>query len=372
MSQKYVGKYDFVGSFLRPKELVRARKEFKDGQITKDELTIVEDEAIEKLIQKQKELGYPFITDGEFRRATWHLDFMWGFNGMTHHTTETGIPFADEVALIDDTYLIDRLSFNEEHPFFDHLKFVQQYEDEHHQAKLTIPAPAQFLEQLIMPFAAENTAKYYDNQDELIEDLIHIYRQFIKKVYELGLRYLQMDDCSWGLLVDPRAQELFGTDQKGVEAIKQLFLEVNNQAIVDRPDDLVINTHVCRGNFKSTYAASGAYDDVASFLFAKEEVNAYFLEFDDERSGGFEPLKQVSGDKEVVLGLITTKRAELENKEIIIERINEAAQYIPLDRLSLSPQCGFASTEEGNHLSDEDQWAKLKLIREIAEEVWGE
>lgn len=371
MCEKCVGKHDFVGSFLRPEELVQARQDFKDGKIDAAELKEVEDKAITHLIEKQKELGYEFITDGEFRRATWHLDFMWGFDGIEHHKTETGLPFADEVALLDDTYLVGKLRFNENHPFFDHLRFVQQFEDENHHAKLTNPAPAQFLEQLIMPFAIENTSKYYDNQEEVVDDLVSVYRQFIQKAYDLGLRYLQLDDCSWGLLVDPRAQEFFGTDQAGVDAIKQLFADVNNRAIADRPEDLVVNTHVCRGNFKSTYAASGSYEDVAEFLFAEEDVDSYFLEFDDDRSGGFEPLRKVSGDKQVVLGLITSKKPQLEDKERIIARIKEASKYIPLERLSLSPQCGFASTEDGNKLTEEDQWKKLQLVKEIADEVWG-
>lgn len=363
-------KHDFVGSFLRPERLVTARQEFKEGKIDAQALKIVEDQVIEELINKQKELGYEFITDGEFRRSTWHLDFMWGFDGIDHRPTETGLPFADEVALIDDTYLVGRLGFNENHPFFEHFKFVKQFEEEGHQAKLTIPAPAQFLEQLIMPFAIDNTLKFYDSQEELVEDLVSIYQQFIQKAYQLGLRHLQLDDCSWGLLVDERAEDFFGTDQAGLEAIKQLFLETNNRAISQRPEDLVVTTHVCRGNFKSTYAVSGSYEEIAEFLFAKEEVDGYFLEFDDERSGGFEPLRKVTGDKKVVLGLITSKRPELEDKDRIIARIHEAAQYIPLERLSLSPQCGFASTEEGNKLTQKDQWKKLQLVKEIADEVW--
>lgn len=375
MCQHITGRYDFVGSFLRPEALVKAREDFKSGAITEKDLKVVEDQTITDLIAKQKELGYEFITDGEFRRSSWHLDFMWGFQGIDHHETKTGLSFAGEVALLDDTYLVDKLSFNEEHPFFDHFQFVQQFEEPGHIAKLTIPAPAQFLEQLIAPYfstsAVENTKKFYGNLDDLVEDLANVYRQFIAKAYDLGLRHLQIDDCSWGLLVDPHAEEAFGTNEDGIEKIKQLFLDVNNRAIVNRPDDLVVNTHVCRGNFKSTYAATGSYEDVAEFLFAREEVDGYFLEFDDERSGGFEPLRKVSGDKRVVLGLITTKKPELEDKEQIIARIHQAAEYVPLERLALSPQCGFASTEHGNKLTAEDQWKKLQLVKDIAEEVWG-
>ena len=222
-----------------------------------------------------------------------------------------------------------------------------------------------------MPFAMENTRKYYPNTEKLAEDLAIGYRKVIADVYAAGCRNLQFDDCSWGMLVDPRACLIFDTDEKGLEAIKEQMLAANNLAMEGKPADLVINTHVCRGNFHSTYASSGAYDSVAKTLLARENVNAYYLEFDDERSGGFEPLAAVSGEKKVVLGLVTTKRPELEDKAAVIARIHEAAKYIPLDRLCLSPQCGFASCEIGNKLTEAQQWAKLSLVKEIAEEVWG-
>ena len=204
---------------------------------------------------------------------------------------------------------------------------------------------------------------------ELMDDLAAGYRRVIADVYAVGCRNLQFDDCSWGMLVDPRACMIFDTDAKGLEEIKEQMLTVNNMAIGGKPNDLVINTHVCRGNFHSTYASSGAYDSVAKTLLARENVNAYYLEFDDARSGGFEPLASVSGEKKVVLGLVTTKRPELESKDAVIARIHEAAKYLPLDRLCLSPQCGFASCEIGNKLTEAQQWAKLALVKEIAVEV---
>ena len=221
-----------------------------------------------------------------------------------------------------------------------------------------------------MPFAWGNTKKFYDTPEQVAEDIANGYKEFIKDVYAAGCRNLQFDDCSWGMVVDPSACKFFGTTPAGLEKIKNTLLDINNKSIEGKPEDLVINTHVCRGNFHSTYASSGAYTGVAATLFAKENVNAYYLEYDDERSGGFEPLKNVTGDKKVVLGLITTKSPELEDEQVIIDRINEAAKYIPLDRLCLSPQCGFASCEIGNKLTEEEQWAKLKLVEEIAEEVW--
>lgn len=362
-------RYDFVGSFLRPDVLKQARKDWKANKISAEKLKEIEDEQIRLLVQKQKAAGFHVLTDGEFRRETWHLDFMWGFKGIAHQATKTGLPFHGEAAMIDDTYLVGKLAY-QHHPFVDHFKFVQALEDENTVAKQTIPAPAQFLEQFTMPFALENTLKYYASVEDFKADLVKMYKSFIEEIYAAGCRNLQLDDCSWGLLVDPRGPEFFNTDQAGLDAIKQEYLDINNAVLTDLPEDLIVNTHVCRGNFHSTYAASGAYDDVASFLFEKENVYAYFLEFDDSRSGGFESLKYVSGDKKVVLGLITTKSGELEDKEAVIARIHEAAKYIPLDRLCLSPQCGFASCEIGNKLSEEQQWAKLALVKEIAEEVW--
>ena len=364
-------RYDYVGSFLRPEALKQARKNFEEGKITKEELTAVEDDCIRDLVGKIKKLGYHVITDGEFRRSTWHLDFMWGFQGIEHRkTVEGNTTFDAEAAMIDDTYMVGKISVKN-HPFVEHFKFVKALEDENTVAKLTIPAPAQFLEQMIMPFAWENTKKYYDSKEELVKDIADGYKKFIKDLYDKGCRNLQLDDCSWGMVVDPNACAIFDTDEEGLEKIKKQLLDINNLAIDSAPEDLTINTHVCRGNFHSTYASSGAYDSVAETLFAKENVNAYYLEYDDERSGGFQPLKSVGEDKKVVLGLITTKSPELENKTTVINRIKEASKYVSLDRLYLSPQCGCASCEIGNKLTEEQQWAKIKLVKEIAEEVWG-
>lgn len=363
-------RFDIVGSFLRSQELKQARQQFEDGKITAEELRKVEDESIRSLVEKQKAAGLQVITDGEFRRATWHLDFMWGFNGVGHSPTQHGLPFHGEDAMIDDTYLTGKVSVDS-HPFVEHFRFLKQFEDEHTVAKQTIPAPAQFLEQMIMPGLIENTRKYYADTEELIYDIAAGYRKVIQDLYDAGCRNLQLDDCSWGMCVDPRACQIFDTDEKGLDQVMEQLLKVNNLAVQDKPEDMVINTHVCRGNFHSTWASSGAYDRVAEYLFARENVNAYYLEYDDERSGGFEPLKSVSDGKMVVLGLITTKSPVLEDKETVIRRIHEAAQYISLDRLCLSPQCGFASCEIGNKLTEEEQWKKIRLVGEIAKEVWG-
>ncbi len=363
-------RFDVVGSFLRPEVLKKARLQFEKGNISRENLTAIEDDSIRNLVQKEKAAGLKCITDGEFRRATWHLDFMWGFNGVGHSKTKTGLPFQGEDAMIDDTYLTGKVSVDE-HPFIDHFKFLKNLEDKNTIAKQTIPSPAQFLEQMIMPFAIDNTRKYYEKTEDLVQDIALAYRKIIADLYSAGCRVIQFDDCSWGMLVDSRATSFFNTTKEGLKEIQELFLEINNLAIQEKPDDLVINTHICRGNFHSTYASSGSYDSVAEVLFEKENVDSYFLEYDDARSGGFEPLTHVTGNKKVVLGLVTTKSPLLEEKQTLIDRIKTASRYISLDRLALSPQCGFASCEIGNKLTEEEQWAKIKLVKTVAEEVWN-
>ncbi|MBQ4287783.1 MAG: 5-methyltetrahydropteroyltriglutamate--homocysteine S-methyltransferase [Bacteroidales bacterium] len=363
---------DFVGSFLRPEAVKDARLQFAAGSITPEELKAVENAAIRDLVSKQAGLGFKVVTDGEFRRQAWHLDFMWGFDGVGHAATKTGLPFHGEQAMIDDTFLTGKVAWKGCHPFIGHFQFVNSLAQEHGvEAKLTIPAPAQFLAQMVMPFALKNTRRFYSDNESILLDIASAYKAFIKAIYEAGCRRLQFDDCTWGMLVDPAALWMWETDEEGLKRIQEMNLRINNMAIEGKPADMFINTHVCRGNYHSTYANEGAYDKVAEVLFEKENVNAYFLEFDDSRSGGFEPLAHVSGDKMVVLGLVTTKSPALEFKSIVRQRIEKAAQYIPLDRLCLSPQCGFASCEIGNKLTEEEQWAKLRLVQEVAKEVWG-
>lgn len=224
---------------------------------------------------------------------------------------------------------------------------------------------------MIVPANYETTRKFYATNEELIQDIGVAYQDVIKQFYNAGCRNLQFDDCTWGAIMGDAAKQRYQSLGIDLEDVKAQLLAVNNLALEGRPDDMVITSHICRGNYHSTYFASGPYDTVADYVFAKENVDALFLEYDDERSGGFAPLAKVSGDKKVVLGLITTKLPVLEDKGKVIARIHEAAKYIPLERLCLSPQCGFASCEIGNKLTEEEQWAKLKLVKEIAEEIWG-
>ena len=362
-------KYDFVGSFLRPAALKTARSAYEKGSITREELTKVEDEEITKLIAKQKEAGYHVITDGEFRRSYWHLDFMWGLNGIEHIELDHGYFFHDEETTHGSIAVSGNIS-GENHPFVEHFKFVKQFEDENTVARQTIPAPAQLYAELFREKNGENTKKYYPNDEKLIQDIVSAYRTVIADLYEAGCRNIQFDDCTWGMFCDKK----YWNDRQNAEIslaeTAEKYLGLNNLVLQDRPADLVITTRVCRGNYHSTWASSGGYEPIAEILFEKEKVDGFYLEFDDERSGGFEPLRFVPHSKKVVLGLVTSKSPVLENEETVIHRINEAARFVPFDNLCLSPQCGFASCEIGNKLTEEEQWKKLALVKKISEKVW--
>lgn len=363
-------RYDYVGSFLRPESVKEAKKQFEEGKISKNQLDTVINDAIRDVVAKQKAAGYHVITDGEFRRTYWHLDFMWGFEGVAHKQSGSGVPFHAELAAVEDTYLVGKVKAKA-HPFVEYFKFLKQFEDENTVAKYTIPAPAQMFQQMIVPLNLESTRKFYPTNEELIHDIGVAYQDVIRQFYEAGCRNLQFDDCTWGAVVGDAAKLRYSALGLNLDDVKTELLKVNNLSLEAKPADMVINSHICRGNYHSTFFTSGPYDSVADYVFAQEHVDALYLEYDDERSGGFAPLAKVSPDKKVVLGLITTKSPKLEDKETVIRRIHEAARYIPLDRLYLSPQCGFASCEIGNKLTEEEQWAKLALVKEIAEEVWG-
>lgn len=362
-------RYDFVGSFLRPQEVKQAKADYSEGKITKEECDAVVDKAVTEVVAKQKELGFHIITDGEFRRTYWHLDFMWGFEGVGHEQTGAGVQFNAEMAALEDTYLTGKVKAKA-HPFVEGFKFLKQFEDENTVAKYTIPAPAQTYQQMIVPQNIDQTRKFYKNEEKLIQDIGKAYQEVITQFYEAGCRNLQLDDCTWGAIVGDAAKLRYRALGVDIEEVKAQLLKVNNLALEGKPEDMIITSHICRGNYHSTFFTSGPYDSVADYVFAQENVDALLLEYDDERSGGFAPLAKVSPDKKVVLGLITTKKPELEDKEKVIARIHQAAKYIPLDRLCLSPQCGFASCEIGNKLTEEEQWKKLALVKEIAEEVW--
>ena len=376
---KVVGKVPFrvdhVGSYLRPKELVEAREKFAKGELSKEELTKVEDKLIAELVEKQIAAGLKGVTDGEFRRAYWHLDFFWGLNGIEHVQGEKGYAFKGIETKPDTAKVSGKIS-GENHPFVEHFKYLRDItKDKDVVVKLTIPSPSQLYFELIRTEDhIKSYEQFYSNFDELKAAIVAAYKQVINDLYNEGLRVLQFDDCTWGALADDGFANRF-RDERPLEEVRRDYaarcLALNNEVIEGKPEDLVINTHVCRGNFASKWISQGGYQNVEDELLAGENVDAYYLEYDTDRAGNFKPLAKVGKDKKVVLGLITSKFADLEDKEEVIARIKEASQYIPLENIYLSTQCGFASTEEGNVITEEDQWKKIALISEIVDEVWG-
>lgn len=365
---------DVVGSFLRPDVLKQARADFEAGTISAEQLKTVEDVAIRDLVAKQKAAGLKVVTDGEFRRSYWHLDFMWGLQGIERRTSREGYMFHDEETTADTAVVVGPIS-GENHPFVNHFKFTQALAGEGHIARQTIPAPIQTFSEVTLDRCdgqQESLRSVYSTDEELFDAIAAAYRQVIADLYAAGCRNIQFDDCTWGIYCDTDFVAKTGMQAVDIQKISELGVALNNAAIEGKPADLVINTHVCRGNYHSTYAFEGGYDPVAPYLFANENVNAFYLEFDTPRAGGFEPLKYVAEGKKVVLGLITSKQPGLEDKEAVKARIAEAAKYVPLENLCLSPQCGFASCEIGNKLTEEEQWAKVALVQEIAREVWSE
>lgn len=360
-------KFDVVGSFLRPVELKEAREKFKKGEISPQELKEVEDREIEKLVKKEKEAGLKIISDGEFRRSWWHFDFFWGLHGIEKYTLSEDelIHFHGETLRPEGIKVVGKIS-GKNHPFLEHYKFLKGFEDENTVAKQTVPSPAQLLRGVYNQIKKGNP---YEDVKEFIKDVSAAYGEFFKEIYDLGCRNLQLDDCAWGSVLDPSFAERFHVDAKSIDELKEEYLKINNDAIDKAPEGLNITTHICRGNYKSHYASEGSYDSVADYVLAREKVNAFYLEYDDERSGDFKALAKIPEGKKVVLGIVTSKRAELEDKNKLIERIKEAAKYIPLENICISTQCGFASTEEGNTVTEEDQWKKIALLKEVAEEI---
>lgn len=362
-------KYDFVCSFLRPERLKKARADYAEGNITINDLTKIEDEEIKKLIAKQKAAGYHVITDGEFRRSYWHLDFMWGFQGIEHIELDHGYFFHGEETTHGSVAVSGKIS-GKNHPFVKHFKFVKQFEDANTVARQTIPAPAQLYAELFREKNGETTRKYYPDDEKLIQDIADAYRTVIADLYDAGCRNIQFDDCTWGMFCDKNYWAARQNAETELKEIAEKSLRLNNLALEGKPADLVITTHVCRGNYHSTWASSGGYEPIAEILFGGEQVDGFYLEFDDERSGGFEPLRFVPNNKKVVLGLLTSKSPVLEDEKIILTRIQKAAQFVPLNNLSLSPQCGFASCKIGNKLTEDEQWAKLAHVKQISEKIW--
>ena len=285
-------------------------------------------------------------------------------------STEKDLGFIGVQTRKETARVVGKIDFST-HPFVEDYKFLQSIVPEGAVARQTIPSAVQFLYEITKPHNIEHTKKYYSNKEDLYNDIFNAYKKAFQAFYEAGCRNLQIDEVVWAVLCDHDYRENLAKQNIDFDALVKEYVELNNRILAEKPEDLVVTTHVCRGNYRSTWHYSGGYDPVSQEVFGNENVDAYYLEFDSERAGGFEPLQYVSGDKKVVLGLVTSKTPELENEEDIIARIKEASQYVPLDRLCLSPQCGFSSTEEGNELTEEDQWKKLELIKSISEKVWG-
>lgn len=354
---------DHVGSFLRPERLKVARQQKESGEITSVELKEIENNEILKLVQKQREAGLKSVTDGEFRRGWWHLDFLAGLDGIEFTTTEDGIQFAGTKTKAQNVRVTGKVDFND-HYMLEHYKFLHDIAGDA-TAKFSIPSPN------MMFFREANEDGTYKDDKELFDDLILAYQKAIQEFYDAGCRYLQLDDTSWSLFFDENGQKLIRAKGYSPEQLAERFAKNINESIANKPHDLLITMHICRGNFKSTYVSSGSYENAAETIFGKLNVDGLFLEFDDERSGGFEPLRYVKRDDlTIVLGLFTSKFAQLEDIKIIQNRIDEASSYLPIEQLCISPQCGFASTEEGNLLTEEEQWNKIRHIVGISESIW--
>ena len=369
--QKAPFRFDHVGSFLRPERLKEARAKFNAGEITAEELEHVENEEIVALIEKEKELGLKSVTDGEFRRAFWHLDFLENLDGVELVEVEHfSVQFKDKDVKPKTLRIVGKVDFSENHPFVKHFKFLKEHAGDT-PVKLTIPSPSML--HLITQVREKNYVpieRYKDNEALFYDDVVAAYRKALQCFYDLGCRNIQLDDTSWGEFCALDKREAYEARGFDLEQIARDYVDVLNRVIEWKPEDLVVNMHICRGNFRSTWFSSGGYEPVAKTLFGHFRVDGFFLEYDSDRAGDFTPLRYIK-DQKVVLGLITSKSGDLEDKREVIARIKEASQYVPLEQLFLSPQCGFSSTEEGNILTIEAQWDKLKLIDEIVHEVWG-
>ena len=369
--QKAPFRLDHVGSFLRPERLKEARAKFNAGEINAEELERVENEEIIALIEKEKELGLKSVTDGEFRRAFWHLDFLENLDEVELvEVDHFSVQFKDKDVKPKTLRIVGKVDFSEDHPFVKHFKFLKEHAGDT-PVKLTIPSPSML--HLITQVREKNYVpieRYKDNEALFYDDVVAAYRKALQCFYDLGCRNIQLDDTSWGEFCALDKREAYEARGFDLEKIARDYVDVLNRVIEWKPEDLVVNMHICRGNFRSTWFSSGGYEPVAKTLFGHCRVDGFFLEYDSDRAGDFTPLRYIK-DQKVVLGLITSKSGDLEDKGEVITRIKEASQYVPLEQLCLSPQCGFSSTEEGNILTIEAQWDKLKLIDEIVHEVWG-
>ena len=357
---------DMVGSLLRPATLKEARHKREQGQITAVELQRIEDQEIANVLAKQEEVGLQLATDGEFRRSWWHFDFFWHLKGCERIVLDHGIQFHGTQTKPEGLKVTGKLDFPADHPMLGHFRFLKA--NTRLVPKMTIPSPS------VMHFRGGRNAishQAYPDMGAYFDDLAKLYAKAIMAFYDAGCRYLQLDDTVWAYLCSKEQLAEAKARGEDVDKLPSIYAKTINTALKAKPDDMTITTHVCRGNFRSTWISEGGYEPVAELLLGGIAYDGYFLEYDTQRAGGFEPLRFLpKGKKRVVVGLVTSKSGTLEKRDDIKRRIDEAGKYAALDQLCLSPQCGFASTEEGNILTEEQQWAKLKMIVEIAREVW--
>ena len=355
---------DHVGSLLRPAALKDARARHAKGEIDAAALKAVEDREIERVVKKQEEVGLKLATDGEFRRSWWHFDFFKGLQGVDLIPAPP-IKFHGVETKSEAIKINGKVDFAG-HPHLDHFRFLKAHCNV--VPKMTIPAPSTFHFRQGRQMVSKEV---YPDLDAFFADVGQTWKKAIRAFYDAGCRYLQLDDTAWAMICDPGEREKSKARGDDPDSLPAIYAQITNVALEGRPSDMTVTMHSCRGNFRSTFIASGGYEFVAKELLGKVDIDGYFLEFDSDRAGGFEPLRELKGDKQVVLGLVTSKSGRLEQKDDIRRRIDEATKYVPLEQLCLSPQCGFASTEEGNMLAEEEQWAKLRMIVDLADEVWG-
>ncbi len=357
---------DHVGSLLRPRVLHEARAKRAKGEITAEALKAIEDREIESAIQKQEAVGLQAITDGEFRRSWWHLDFLWGLDGAEKHVMDAGVAFAGVATRNEGIKVTGKLGMAGPHPMVEHFKFVQAHT--RRTPKITIPAPSAIYGR---PARMPIDKAAYPTMDRFWDDLGQAYKKAVRGFADAGCRYLQLDEVFIAMLCDPKYRDQMTARGDDPEKLGPLYAKLINTAMSDIPADMTVTMHLCRGNYKSTFMGAGGYEAEADVLFNQTNVHGYFMEYDTDRAGGFEPLRLLPKGKHVVLGLVTTKTGKLESKDELKRRIDEAAKFTDIENLCLSGQCGFASTEEGNTLTEDEQWAKLRLIVEVADEVWG-
>jgi 5-methyltetrahydropteroyltriglutamate--homocysteine methyltransferase len=357
---------DHVGSLLRPAALKDARRRHAAGALDAAGLAQVEDREIERLVAKQQEVGLEGVTDGELRRSWWHLDFLWGLDGVREHHADFGTGFVGATPRTAGVRIDGTIGFSG-HAMLAHYRFLHE-RVRVGVPKLTIPAPSALLGRPVLP---PIDARVYPSRDELYGDLGAAYRDAVRAFAAAGCRYLQLDEVFIAMLCDAKYRDKMIARGDDPDALLRLYARLINTAIADAPSDMTVTMHLCRGNFRSAHMGEGGYAAVEDVLFNEIGVHGYFMEYDDERSGGFEPLRLLPKGKRVALGLVTTKRGVLESKDELKRRIDAAAKFADLDQLCLAPQCGFASTEEGNVLTEDEQWAKLALIVEVAEDVWS-